>query len=165
MAEGSPNYPSPGQSPRPARGCRPELATCRRPRRRCRPVRFGAATSSRYRAGASAVFCTLETTRHTSKSPRSSRSAPCSRWRHPNPRSSATSARLRTTNPGPKADASEKKIVDIELLGEAVTSQDDGGKTFFQPGVSIYPVLGEPIVTKGSRAACCLKARSARSGR
>ena len=54
---------------------------------------------------------------------------------------------LRTTDPRAQADASEKKIVDIELLGEAVASRNDGGKTVFQRGVSIYPALGEPIVT------------------
>jgi DNA helicase HerA-like ATPase len=54
---------------------------------------------------------------------------------------------LRTTDPRPQADASEKKIVDIELLGEAITVRDDGAKPFFQRGVSVYPALGEPIVT------------------
>ena len=54
---------------------------------------------------------------------------------------------LRTTDPRPQADASEKKIVDIELLGEAITERSDGAKPFFQRGVSIYPALGEPIVT------------------
>ena len=54
---------------------------------------------------------------------------------------------LTTTDPRPQADASEKKIVEIELLGEAVFAQDAVGKTFFQRGVSIYPALGEPIVT------------------
>ena len=54
---------------------------------------------------------------------------------------------LRTTDPRPQADASEKKIVDIELLGEAITVRDDGIKPFFQRGVSVYPALGEPIVT------------------
>ncbi len=54
---------------------------------------------------------------------------------------------LGTTDPRPQADASEKKIVDIELLGEAVVSRNDGGKTIFQRGVSVYPALGEPIVT------------------
>jgi hypothetical protein len=54
---------------------------------------------------------------------------------------------LRTTDPRAQADASEKKIVDIELLGEAVVSRNDGGKTIFRRGVSIYPALGEPIVT------------------
>ena len=53
---------------------------------------------------------------------------------------------MRVTDPRPEADESEKKIVDIELLGEAVAS-DNISCLDFQRGVSIYPALGEAILT------------------
>ena len=54
---------------------------------------------------------------------------------------------LRITDPTPQATAGEQRIVDIELLGEAVTSRERNGGIIFQRGVSVYPALGDHIFT------------------
>jgi len=53
---------------------------------------------------------------------------------------------LRITDPTVQGGGGELKIVDIELLGEAVV-RDASGAFTFQRGVSIYPALGETILT------------------
>ena len=57
---------------------------------------------------------------------------------------------LTTTNPSYPPSPEEKRTIEIDLIGEAVSSGTEG-EVVFQRGVSVYPGLGAPILTTTSQ--------------
>ena len=70
---------------------------------------------------------------------------------------------MQTSDPMPEAQDSQKKLVDIELLGEAVPDRNGGGDFVFRRGVTIYPALGEAILTTTPAELAQIYARPAHS--
>jgi DNA helicase HerA-like ATPase len=58
---------------------------------------------------------------------------------------------LTTSNPSYPVSTDQNRIIEIDLMGEAV-KKDDSGRLLFQRGVSVYPGLGSPILTTTSEA-------------
>ena len=54
---------------------------------------------------------------------------------------------MRIDDPSPRSDASERGIVEIELMGEAIIKVNGSTSFTFRGGVSIYPGLGATIMT------------------
>ncbi len=70
---------------------------------------------------------------------------------------------LKIINPSPDAGAGEHGIVEIELMGEAIIKVNGTTTLTFRRGISIYPGLGEAIMTTTQEEMADVYARPANS--